>query len=450
VLKQRYPIYIFTTEDHKDRILDIRKKTDKYLLYTVVIIISFEQLKYYNKIELIRNIQKETNVSHEPEFTEPKYIVLIYNKIHFMTLALSENKYNSTIFQWIDFGIHDNMLKPDVGEHIFKDIIFKPGKIRIAGFIPDSPNLSRKSYYNTHKPTLAASLFGGDSNSILMLNKLVEEEINTIFDERYINQEQYVLYWILCNNKELFDYYIIDGWNSLHEYFTRTNIKIALLFSGHYRTYDSCKQNISDNIITPLNTIAHVDSFISTWSGAPPTLAGNFTEYEIEDIKYNFFKQKYSKDKWNKQFSGPDTCPNAVSMHYKISRAFKLAHNYSARHNFKYDIVFRIRPDIIYDTKISTHLIKECLIKDMIFMPNHHGKYPEVTKYISDWFFFGNYQTMQNILTLYDDIDSLLKEDIPYTGEGFTWKQLELKKINIRRFLYGISIIRDNRIERVV
>ena len=54
-------------------------------------------------------------------------------------------------------------------------------------------------------------------------------------------------------------------------------------------------------------------------------------------------------------------------------------------------------------------------------------------------------------MTLYDNIDSLLREDIPYTGEGFIWKQLELKQINIRRFLYGISIIRNNnKIEQVV
>ena len=390
ILKQRYPIYIFTTEDHRQKILDIRKKTDKYLLYTVIIIIPFEKLKYYNKIELIQNIQKETNIGIEPEFTEPAYIILIFNKVQFMTIVSSENKYNSTIFQWIDFGIHDNIIKKDVNDHIFKHIIFKPGKIRITGFISESTNLSRKSYYNTHNSTIAAGLFGGDSNSIKILSKLVEEEINTILDERYINQEQYVLYWVLCHNKELFDYYIIDSWDSMHEYFTRSNIKIALLFSGHYRSYDSCKQNISDNIITPLKTVAHVDSFISTWSDqqySHPTLAGNFTEYEIEDTKYDLFKNKYSKDKWNTQFSGPDTCYNAISMHYKTLRVFNMANNYSARNNFKYDIIFRIRPDIIYNNKISTHLVKECLTQDMVFMPNHHGKYPEVTKYISDWFF---------------------------------------------------------------
>ena len=63
------------------------------------------------------------------------------------------------------------------------------------------------------------------------------------------------------------------------------------------QTLDNIINEYDANIITPLNTIAHVDSFISTWSGAPPTLAGNFTEYEIEDIQYNFFKQKYSNCK---------------------------------------------------------------------------------------------------------------------------------------------------------
>jgi hypothetical protein len=52
VMKQKYPICIFTTEEYKERCLEIRKKTDKEMKYTQIVTIPFENLYLFDILEL--------------------------------------------------------------------------------------------------------------------------------------------------------------------------------------------------------------------------------------------------------------------------------------------------------------------------------------------------------------------------------------------------------------
>ena len=48
-------------------------------------------------------------------------------------------------------------------------------------------------------------------------------------------------------------------------------------------------------------------------------------------------------------------------------------------------------------------------------------------------------------------MDRLLKEEIPYTGEGFLWKQIQLEKLVTKRFMHAYGIVRqNNRFERII
>jgi hypothetical protein len=79
-------------------------------------------------------------------------------------------------------------------------------------------------------------------------------------------------------------------------------------------------------------------------------------------------------------------------------------------------------------------------------MPYHHGKYEIVTKYIMDQFFFGCEQTMREIMLIYSNIKILLEEDCPHTGEGFIWKQLMMKDINVNLINTKYSLVRKNNV----
>ena len=71
-------------------------------------------------------------------------------------------------------------------------------------------------------------------------------------------------------------------------------------------------------------------------------------------------------------------------------------------------------------------------------MPEHlHALYPDILKNIQDTIYFGNNVSMKKIMCLYNNIDNLLKEDIPYCSEGFLWKHILNTKIINRRFIFN-------------
>jgi len=453
VLKQRYPLYIFTTEEFKDRCIAIRQKTDPFLLYTQIIIIPYTNLTYYKQKKLISEIQEKTNIDRrtEPEYTKPDYIIVIFNKLHFMNRVSIENPYQSTHFQWIDFGIHDSLLSPSCNQSVLDTIVYKPNTLRLCGFLDINPSNDRTEFYSQKRETVAATLLGGDAYAIQRFYTLFEREVETLFTVGLINQEQYVYYCLLCQYPELFDYIRIQNWNELEAgYFRKNSVRVALCFSGHMRSYTECRNNINEKIMQPLQRLGLIThSFLSSWNTQEyQGSAKDFLEYEFEE-PHNFEKS-HNSNKWEtySQYSGPTTCPNAVSMHYKISKVYKMATEYAKKNGFQYDIIIRVRPDTHYNHSISPIIIRECLLnpKSIIYMPYHHGKYEIVTKFISDQFFLGHPESMKYAMTVFNTIDTLLKEDCPHTGEGFLWKQLELQNIHIKRFTCSYALMRNNNV----
>ena len=460
VLKQRYPLYIFTAEEFKDRCIEIRKRTDPTLLYTRIIIIPYHELKYYNQRERIHEIQQRTNTirCNEPEYTKPDYIVVIYNKFQFLERVSTENPYSSQYFQWVDFGIHDNLLQVGCNQQIFHKTLYKPGRLRMRGFLPITTLTDRADFYSIKRETVAATLMGGDATTIKRITRLFEEEVERLFSMGFVNQEQYVYYWLMCQTPDLFDYSMIGHWNSLEEsYFRHNSVRVAFCFSGHLRSYEHCKTNIAEKMIQPLKDMGLiVHSFLSSWDTTgysnvdPMTLIKDeFIEYEFEKENNRWFHDTYNSNKWTtySHLSGTTTCPNAVSMHYKMAKAYKMAKVYSEKQGFTYDIIVRIRPDATYVFNMNPNIIKESLVNsNTIYMPCHNGKYEVVTKFMSDHFFLGNISSMEKAMTAYDSIDVLLKEDCPHTCEGFLWKQLQLQNISIKRFMYGYGLVRKNNV----
>jgi hypothetical protein len=451
VLKQRYPLYIFTTEEFKDQCAEIRRKTDPMLLYTHIIVTPYEELHYYKKRDLIQDIQTRTNTIHcsEPEYTKPDYIIVIFNKLQWLKRVSTENPYQSIHFQWIDFGIHDNIVPVNCSSHLFESVLYMPGRLRLSGFLPITTLTDRAEYYSKKRETVAAGFVGGDRDAIDTISRLFEQEVDTLFTLGFINQEQYIYYWLLCQQPALFDYYRMDHWNDMGPtYLYKNNIRVALCFSGHIRSYEHCRQNIEEKIIGPLKSQGlTIHSFLSSWSEQQIPDLSNFTETDIEVQNIQHFQNTYNTDRWRSysQYSGTTTCPNSVSMHYKISKSLAMATTYSKKQGFTYDIIVRIRPDVKYDHFININLIKESLWnQNTIYMPCHHGKYGIVSKFISDQFFFGNAASMEKAMTVYDNIDALLKEDCPHTGEGFLWKQIQGTGLVNKRFMMMYGFIRGN------
>jgi hypothetical protein len=461
ILNKHNPIVIFTTQDYVNRCIEIRKITDINLLYTKIIVIPFEELMYYDKINLIKEIQQNNlkNLSYDcrqyPEFCVPEYIIVINNKINFLKKVSDENIFNSKIFQWVDFGLHHNVYNFNeklFNEKYFSNIFYKKDKIRIVSFELPKIISNRIEFYNTHSSTVACGLFGGDINAINMLYSLSKNEFEYMLNNNIMNQEQYIYYYLMCQNLKFFDYSIINNWNDLCESYFKNNTKIAICMSGHTRTFNECKDNIANNIIKPLvDSGYYVNTFFSTWDDIDynnnlQNVNKFCTEVNAENYNSNFFTDNFSTKQYL-QYPGlccHTTSSNAASSHYKIKNSYDLAEKYSEKNKIDYDIIIRIRPDIIYNNMIDIGNIKDALLNDYLYMPNSHGKYTSVTKNIMDHFFYGNINTMKKIINTFNNIPNFLKLDNPHTVEGFLYSQLFENNIIINRFMLSYGVIRKN------
>jgi hypothetical protein len=139
-----------------------------------------------------------------------------------MCQVACENIYKSEIFQWIDFGIHKNIVNEDMGDKIFDNVEYQHDKIRLVGFLPISTAIThRASFYNQEQLTVSAGLIAGGADAIYKLADECEKEFNIIMGLGLMNQEQYILYYTLCRTPDLFDYYIINNWNDLGKTYTQ-------------------------------------------------------------------------------------------------------------------------------------------------------------------------------------------------------------------------------------
>ena len=472
ILNKKNPIVIFTTEDNNDKIYNLRKKYDPYLIYTKIININFEDLPMFKYKDVIEKTQKlninniPTSYRDCPEFCEPLYNIVINSKPYFLKLVCDNNYFLSNIFQWIDFGFHNSFFSNNHNifpENYFSNIFYKNNKIRLIGFNKlEYINITDiKKYYNSHNNTIAACMMAGNKYSINKLYKLFNDEFHNMLSNNLMNQEQYILEYILKTNTDLFDYIETDSWNNVVFNYSQNTISIALAFSGHFRSFDICYDNIKNNIINVLNKHnLNIKLYISSWNDIGfrsdnfnseiidlnnykfKIIKEVFSKYEFENkLSDNFYKYYSSNDYINyPKLCNKDTFGDSASMLYKMNCVFEDI----IKSDEKFDIIIRMRPDIVYNYKIDINNIKKCLYEDIVYMPESHNNFIEVTKNIMDHFFYGNTNTMKHLMTTFKNIDDLKKTDCPHTCEGFLWKQINNNNIEIERFMTSYKCIYKN------
>ena len=213
-------------------------------------------------------------------------------------------------------------------------------------------------------------------------------------------------------------------------------MKVAICISGHLRTFDKCIKNIRENIFNPIKEAFDTSIFLSTWNDNIDLsfIKDDNIKIHIEDFfTFNLGSMNYLKFP---NLCCSTTCDNAASMWYKCKKVFDMVDE-------KYDIIIRIRPDIIYENKIDINLIKESVNNNKIYMSKSPGWYLEVTKGMLDPFLFGNFKLMSNVMNIYDNIPNYIKDDsIPHTIEGFLYEST--KNINLERINFNYSVLRQN------
>lgn len=216
VLNLPHPMVIFTQPEYVDRIREMRSKYASN--QTRVVVREFNQLKYAERVDLIESIMKKNldlrprNFRRCPEFYDPKYFILIHNKIHLLKEVAEKNYFNSRYFQWIDFGLHVDVC-PELPK--FEIDLYQPGRLRLVSFREPKKMEHLIEYYKNFTPSVSAGLFGGDLEVIRKLTPMMNEQVEFLLKFGYTNSEQRVFYYLMCNFPELFNYRVWDDWDKI-------------------------------------------------------------------------------------------------------------------------------------------------------------------------------------------------------------------------------------------
>ena len=138
-------------------------------------------------------------------------------------------------------------------------------------------------------------------------------------------------------------------------------MKVALCFSGKLGDWKECSESIIKNIISPLKP----DIFLSTWDDEP----------------YEDFVKFYKPASWQAinfeetmKLLKPENLayePNAglIPMLAGIKAVNSIFQRYQQLKKKDYDLVIRLRPDVMVLEQIKKHEIKDCLKNKNIRLP---------------------------------------------------------------------------------
>lgn len=242
--------------------------------------------------------------------------------------------------------------------------------------------------------------------------------------------------------------------------------RAALCFSGHIRDFHLCYNSLQNNFIQPLIDAGfEVDTFgffwnvlghrSTGWEGVP-----NFEYFKeklepkvlsVETFNRTEFIQRFTTNQWMKRphLSCITTSGDAASMWYSIYECLKEVEKYQIKNGFTYDVICRVRPDLLYDTPVDIKEIEDIMSRDVIYMPKWRGKYYDVCHEIVDYFGMGNYIVMKQYMSTFLNIPKYLSSDnYIHTAEGYLLAQLET--YTIQRTNIQFSVQRSGYIENVM
>ena len=210
VLSLDINLVVFIDPAFREFILDKRKKL---LSKTCIIDMPFDQLPYAYLLSEVKEIRdgcvpKRDSIENPYGKYTPDYFVLIWSKLPLLSRICKDNPFKSTHFGWIDFGIRHVAMLP-------VDDIYSPvsNTIRIGQvkyFSQDDIDINKLSPESVDMPdcgAIAGGIFIGPRYSLMLLDYLFDEELESILNERRTFSEQFVLARIIKRHPDLFSIY---------------------------------------------------------------------------------------------------------------------------------------------------------------------------------------------------------------------------------------------------
>lgn len=227
-------------------------------------------------------------------------------------------------------------------------------------------------------------------------------------------------------------------------------MKCAICVSGMPRNIENSYKWMKESVLDILdNHEIKWDIFISSWSEK-----NNFYNYRkfIEIFKPIFYEglewdseieniigwQKFKEHKF--EIEPRSSC---LAQFYKISECNYLKNRYEIENNIKYDLVFRTRTELRYNTKLD---IKELQIaknnKDVIFL--RRGPNPQYINWVKDNFAFGGSEAMDIYSNCFHSLLEISRNTKVSTAELILRNYLALQNLKLEHTSLDYTITRMN------
>ena len=201
--------------------------------------------------------------------------------------------------------------------------------------------------------------------------------------------------------------------------------KIAVCVSGQPRTYINCLDSIATYFskLTYDNSKVEVDYFMHTWDSGNVFYSGpdkvsedengvmkcDVQAYKPTDIHFNSIYSKLNiKDIMvESSFSFrryATTVGHWDSLFYSFKKSIDLKKKYEEHNNFKYDLVFKIRPDIVFNPECIGMNIQKLNFGEVVTTWEPPQVPHELNMYnVDDIMFGGTSETIDKVSDIYEE-----------------------------------------------
>ena len=196
-------------------------------------------------------------------------------------------------------------------------------------------------------------------------------------------------------------------------------MKIAVCITGQIRSWERIKDNIIENIIRDNTDVFFV---------CDEDLSISNIEHEIIKDEQSFYDESIL-EQFNSRKGEGTSVKNGLNMFYKIMKCNHLKIKHENKHNFKYDIVVRLRTDTTFQKPLI--FLED---KDKIFTPHNC-----VGGYVCDQFAYGSSDLMDKFCDVFPNIKKYFDEGCKFHPETLLEYHCKKLDLNIVREDIGFS-----------
>jgi hypothetical protein len=185
-------------------------------------------------------------------------------------------------------------------------------------------------------------------------------------------------------------------------------MKIAIIYSGHIRTWEQCKTNHENNLATN-----DCDLYFYTYTHPDNTTYKQFIQ--IPGTYYDGVIHDYDSNK-----NPVTSTDNTIQSWHNLFVSFCLV-------PMGYDVYVKSRCDITFSGKIDFSSYP--IIDDVVYVPVGN----DYCGGVNDQFAFGNYMSMKKYYSVYLEHYKMFQDGLTFHTEFYVTKNLERKGVKIIR-----------------